>query len=497
MNKKPDQMISDLEKAKKLVNQAKYREALDYLEVRKTRLENHPIFHNMKGVSLQGLNEHDLAVSSFLQAVKLNPLDPLPFTGIANSLFKNLQFDEAKKYYELSLVIDENYHDALVGLGSVAFQRSQYDVCENYLKRALEQRPQTVTANTNLANCYSAQGRHEEALKYLEIAARNAPENSPTFLNLGLIKLGREQYDSGWDLYEHRFHEDNLLFPRFSSTPRWQGPSGKTEKVLVWAEQGLGDEIMYASIYQDLEGLEEKFIVECDPRLLEIFKHSFPKLSFTPKTRATEAGGIDAQIPIASLPRHFRKNKGSFQNTRHPYLTTPPPSKAQEDLIRYLESLPKPLIGVSWESYALTPNFRERKSIPAEEFECLTKNTGATFINLQFTNPHKHESHKPQRIPAEIISLPGVDLKNDIRSLCTLISHMSHVVTIGNTVAHICGAIGKKTTVLLPSVSDWRWGFTNSESNWYPTLRLARNKDPDNWIALLNTLKDQLLKKNH
>ena len=152
MNKKPDQMISDLEKAKKLVNQAKYREALDYLEVRKTRLENHPIFHNMKGVSLQGLNEHDLAVSSFLQAVKLNPLDPLPFTGIANSLFKNLQFDEAKKYYELSLVIDENYHDALVGLGSVAFQRSQYDVCENYLKRALEQRPQTVTAGVRGSN---------------------------------------------------------------------------------------------------------------------------------------------------------------------------------------------------------------------------------------------------------------------------------------------------------------------------------------------------------
>ena len=168
----------------------------------------------------------------------------------------------------------------------------------------------------------------------------------------------------------------------------------------------------------------------------------------------------------------------------------------QEDLIRYLESLPKPLIGVSWESYALTPNFRERKSIPAEQFECLTKNISSTFINLQFTNPHKHESHKPQKIPAEIISLPGVDLKNDIHSLCILISHMSHVVTIGNTVAHICGAIGKKTTVLLPSVSDWRWGFTNSKSNWYPTLTLVRNKDPDNWIALLNTLKDQLLKKN-
>jgi ADP-heptose:LPS heptosyltransferase len=151
---------------------------------------------------------------------------------------------------------------------------------------------------------------------------------------------------------------------------------------------------------------------------------------------------------------------------------------------------------VSWESYAMTPNFRERKSIPPEDFELLTKDTKATFINLQFTNPHKHESHKLQKIPDGVVSLPGLDLKNDIQSLFVLISYMDHIVTIGNTVAHMCGAIGKKTTVLLPSVADWRWGFASQQTNWYPTLTLLRNKHPNNWAELISALKDQLLTNN-
>ena len=159
-----------LEKAKSLTNNGQYDKALSLLNEGSNELRSYSIFHNMKGVCLQGLQEHDDAVKCFLEGIKINPLDPLPFTGIGNSLFKNLQYAESERYYELALVVDENYHDALVGIGAVAFQRSQYEKCEEFLKRALQQKPETVTTNTNLANSYSAQGRHDEALTLLRTA---------------------------------------------------------------------------------------------------------------------------------------------------------------------------------------------------------------------------------------------------------------------------------------------------------------------------------------
>ncbi len=478
-----------LEKAKSLANNGQYDKALSLLNERSNELKSYSIFHNMKGVCLQGLQEHDDAVKCFLEGIKINPLDPLPFTGIGNSLFKNLQYAESEKYYELALVVDENYHDALVGIGAVAFQRTQYDKCEEFLKRALQQKPETVTTNTNLGNCYSAQGRHDEALRHLKIAAKNARKNSPTFMNLGLIGLGRGEFETAWDFYEHRFNEDNFIAERFTRIPRWAKPLGEPKKVLIWAEQGLGDEIMYASLYHELVGLSETFVVECDPRLLPIYQQSFPRLLLTAKTNANDATGLDYQIPLASLPSVFRRSKTAFESAVHPFLTLPPPNSEQQKLLAQLRTLPRPRIGVSWESFALTANFRERKSIPAAEFAALTRSSSGTFINLQFPNPNHHETPRVQDIPPNVMTLPNVDLKNDITTLGMIIKELDQVITIGNTVAHLCGALAKPATVLLPSVADWRWGFSGERSIWYPSLTLKRNTQASSWTTLLNTIQ--------
>jgi tetratricopeptide (TPR) repeat protein len=139
-----------------LVNAGKFSEALRFLDSGRESLGHLQIFHNMLGVTYSGLRDHDSAVKHFLNSVKVNPLDPLPFTGIANSLAKNLQFEEAEKYYKLALVVDENYRDAIVGLGVVNFQRSNYTECEDHFRKALESKPNDSTILTNLANTYSA-----------------------------------------------------------------------------------------------------------------------------------------------------------------------------------------------------------------------------------------------------------------------------------------------------------------------------------------------------
>ena len=144
---------------------------------------------------------------------------------------------------------------------------------------------------------------------------------------------------------------------------------------------------------------------------------------------------------------------------------------------------------MSWESFALTANFRERKSIPAAEFAVLTQSLNATFINLQFPNPNQHEQASVQHVPTNVMTLPNVDLKNDMTTLGMIIRELDQVITIGNTVAHLCGALGKPATVLLPSVADWRWGFSGDRSVWYPSLTLIRNTHRSSWITLLNNIQ--------
>lgn len=473
-----------LHQANELYRAKRYQECVDLLDPHAANFADNEIFHKIRGLALSELNEHDEAVKCFVQAIKINPLDPLPYVNIGNSLAKNLQFEEAEKYFNLALDVDSEYMEAIVGLGVSAFQRLDYDACERHFKRALELKPDHVTVMTNLGNCYSVQGKYDEALTLLNKAIARDKGNSLARTNRGLIKLGKGQFESAWEDYEYRWDSGNFMANRFQELPRWTGPSGIAQNVLIWAEQGIGDEIMFGSIFNDLKPLSEKFFVECDPRLFNIFKASFPHLEFIPKGMIKNISPIQSQIALASLGSIFRKSKKRFPREKGGYLKPTDKALAPETQAA-LEQLPRPWIGVSWESYALTKNFRGRKSITAKEFSALTKRLPGSIINLQFPNPHKHEKHTEQEIPDRVVTLPNLDLKNDIESLATLLSKLNRVITIGNSVAHLCGSQGVDATVLLPSVPDWRWGFSGKESIWYHSLNLERNKEAFDWRGLL------------
>jgi hypothetical protein len=315
-------------------------------------------------------------------------------------------------------------------------------------------------------------------------------------MNRGLAGLGMGRFETAWDDYEHRFHEDNFIPERFKDIPQWTGPGQDTVPVLIWVEQGIGDEIMFSSIYTELASLKEKFAAECNARLMKTFRESFPHIFFFPTHALEDHSAFKYQVPIASLGRFLRRSKESFDASRtsEGYLSQSENALSPTTRTK-LNTLPRPWIGVSWESYALTTNFRNRKSIHSAEFAELTKGFKGSFISLQFPNPHQHENPIPQVVPENVHTLPDLDLKNDLRGLTSLLREMDHVVTVGNSVAHLCGAFGIATTVLLPSVADWRWGFSGDKSVWYESLTLHRNKDPNSWARLLSETKTALFNR--
>lgn len=465
----------------------KLNEALAMLEKNSALFAGYAAFFNLKGLCLSELNEHDLAVKCFVEAVKINPLDPMPYTNIGNSLAKNLQFEEADKYFDLALTVEPNHSEAAVGKGVAAFQRLDYEAAESAFKKALELRPGQLVVETNLGNCYSVQGKYEEALVYLNRSIEREPDNGLARTNRGLIHLVRGNFKQGWEDYEYRFDSGNMVPNRFSEIPRWEGPIGQPCNVLIWAEQGLGDEIMFSTIFPDLEKLPHTFYIECDVRLYEIFKASFPRLHFVRKRTITAVDGIQRQLPLASLGLHFRNQESDFPRMPSGHLARPHSALSPETL-EALNTLPRPWTGVSWESYALTKNFRGRKSITASEFSSLTRSLPGSIINLQFPNPHRHEKQTVQDIPEGVVTLPGINLKNDIEAMAELVGCLDRVITIGNSVAHMCGAFGIPTQVLLPSVPDWRWSDVGNKSLWYESLTLVRNSQPEDWQELLRDL---------
>jgi Flp pilus assembly protein TadD len=473
MDKKLQRVI---EAGLQLYHQKRVREALQLLDEKPAIFSGVAAFFNLRGLCLSELHEHDEAVKCFVEAIKINPLDPMPYTNIGNSLAKNLQFDEADKYFDLALTVEPNHVEAVIGKGVAAFQNLDYPAAEAAFKAALQLRPGFSMVETNLGNCYSVQGKYDKALIYLNKSIERDPENGLARTNRGLIHLVRGDFEQGWKDYEYRFDSGNMMANRFSEIPRWSGPSSPASNVLIWAEQGLGDEIMFSTIFPDLEALPHTFYVECDPRLFEIFQASFPKLNFVIRRTITSISGIDHQLPLASLGLHFRNQPSDFPRPAGGHLICPT-GKLTPATLQALENLPRPWTGVSWESYALTKNFRGRKSITAAEFSELTKRLPGSVINLQFPNPHRHEKPAEQEIPDNVITLPGLNLKNDIAAIGELLKQLDRVVTIGNSVAHMCGAFGVKATVLLPSVPDWRWGDSQEYSSWYHSLTLDRERD--------------------
>ncbi len=473
-----------LRRSNHLYKTGNFKDALVSIGDRSDEFQGMSAYFMLRASILSALNEHNLAVRDYLEVVKIDPLDPMPYANIGDCLAKNLQFEEAEKYFQLALAVDENFFEAIVGLGVVAFQNLDYESCESHFRRALNLRPNNVTVMVNLGNCYSVQGKYTEALELLNKAIARDKTNALARTNRALIKLGRGQFESAWEDYEYRWDSGNFMANRFQELPRWQGTTGSHANVLVWAEQGLGDEIMFASIFDDLKELPEKFFVECDPRLFTLFQRSFPHLEFIPKGLVKNIAPIAYQIPIASLGLIFRKSKKTFPVDRKSFLKISE-TGLHQDTLKALKLLPKPWIGVSWESYALTKNFRGRKSISANDFSVLTRRLKGSVINLQFPNPHKHEGVTEQDIPENVITLPSLDLRRDIEGIATLLSELDRVITIGNTVAHLCGALGVQTTVILPSVPDWRWGHSDESSIWYNSLKIIRNKSNKNWDEAL------------
>jgi tetratricopeptide (TPR) repeat protein len=438
--------------------------------------------HFLLGNAQLALGRHEQAIASYQRALALRADWPEVHYNLGN-VFEVLKgHEEAIQHYRQALALRPTYVEAHVNLGNPLQLLNRYDEAIEHYRQALALDPNLAVARMNLAGALQALNRPGEALRELDQAISLWPSYAEAKNNKSLLLLGLGRFAEAWDLYDSRWDvggEDKR--PRPYTQRRWRG-----EKVdgplLIWGEQGLGDQILYASLLPEAVERATSIVVEVEPRLVPLMARSFPRLQVVAAGGDLYRGPVAAQTSMVGLAQEFRRSWDSFRRSDQGFLTADP-VRAAELRQRLVQDRPV-TIGISWRS--THPIFGQSKSARLADFEPVSRLPGCRLVDLQYGETRAEREGMAGRSGMAITKLDDIDNTNDIDGLAALIAACDVVVTVSNTTAHLAGALGKPTWVMVPHghARLWYWFKERPESPWYPRVNLRFQGHRESWESL-------------
>lgn len=440
------------------------------------------------------VREHEFKAAKPLvtQALELRPDDVSLLACMADIRTEQQRHEDAGTLLERACELDSRV-DLKGKLAANLIMRCQYDRALDVVDEILVEQPLAaedvagiqIYAMTHL-------GRHDEALPLLERAIALNPNEPNRRFPRATIHLLNERFDVGWDDYAYRnlSSTQHLRMPPF---PEWQGEplSGKT--ILVLADQGLGDQVMFASCLPDLLALAPaRTIVEVNLRAAKTIARSFPTCQVIHTRQDNELdwirelGTVDYFVAIGDLPRHFRRSRDAFP-LHSGYLRADP--ARVEHWRERLASLGKsPKIGISWRGG--TEHTRKvLRTIDVPMLSPLFESCNADWVCLQYGDVTKElEAAKRARLPIHY----WAESIKDLDEFAALISALDMVITVCNTTVHYAGAIGKPVWIMAPRIPEWRYGLHSSQLPWYPSSRIYRQAHDGDWTSVLSQISRDL-----
>jgi len=397
----------------------------------------------------------------------------------------------ARILYKHCVQCKEEFPEAYNNLGVVSKSLGLREEAIEFLKKSYQYQPNDADIVNNYGANHVAFGMTEKAIEIIEGGLKDHPGHIKMLGNLGMAYLEKGQYDKGFELYSYHDKEDETRFRTYGKEkPQWDGSVGKGKTVVVYGEQGLGDEIMFASVLPDMMK-DVNVIFDCHERLQEIFRQSFPGLSIYGTRNELNLywpnnHKIDAQIRIGDLAAFYRKNESDFPGTA--YL------KADADLsarigerVKALGKRPK--IGISWVGGTNSTNLHERK-IPIELLKPILR-LDAEFISLQY---NKETGALLQHAFSE--GLPTIhhwqDILNDYDMTAALLDNLDLVISVPQSVVHLAGAMGVNTWQLCPKRGLWQQGEYGKDALWYKSVKNYWQVEHAAWEELLGRVEADL-----
>jgi len=375
---------------------------------------------------------------------------------------------------------------ALLNLG-VAYRAEHHEaMAEKYWLEALKYErdaKERATLLSNISTLYLQRGAPEEAIKYADQAIGEDPKFPNSYANRGLACLEMGRWVEGWEGWKYTHATGDRPKRTYAGIPDWDGTPGQT--VIVSGDQGIGDEIFFASALSDMQRVCKKVILDCHPRLPALFKRSFPEVEVhgTRKDLTDlpwfEGCGADAAVMLSDLFAFFRNKDGDW--TGQPYL------KAERavnlaDTMRREGGIAPLRIGLSWTG-GTKATHQHRRTIPIDLLEpILQARPDAKWFSLQYTpDAARQVCEVEERTGIRIAHYPGQVEHYDYDRTASFVASLDLVITVPTTVHHLAGALGVPNWMLVHSRPDWRCQVKGETLPWYNSTRLYRQTIDGDW----------------
>ena len=455
--------------------------------------DHHEAWSN-RGVALNAAGEHEAALLSYEHALHLKPdyAEAWCNQGVAQDEMG--RYADALDSYQRAIELKPGYAEAWCNRGVALNELDRHDEALASYDKAIELDPDYAPVYNNKGVALTDLGREEEALACFSQALQRRPDDAEAHWNRSKLLIARGDYRGGWEEFDYRWQVNTLnLRPLASDKPRWLGAPSKAP-LLLWAEQGLGDQILFGSTLPDIVAFPQKKYVALDRRLIPLFQRSVRGFEYVPLDRAGDLPDVEEQLALGSLPRLLRPSRESFAEARYPYLVADAQRVA---VLRQKVSRPDRLVcGVSWSSNR--KGIGSHKSISLAQMLPPLASDRLHFVNLQYGDTSAERDALRAAHGIEVQNIAEVDNFNDIDGLAALIDACDVVLTTSNSTAHLAGALGKTTLLLLPFGKGrlWYWYGPQGHSLWYPSIQTYAQQYAGQWqhpLAQIQTYLNKLL----
>ncbi len=440
------------------------------------------------------LGKTDEAETIYNQALEFHPNHPKLLSNYSALLQLNENFPLAESIVRKALTIAPEYPQALSNLGNILIKTEQFDEGEQCLLKAIALSPEFVEAHINLGFLYHNTARFDDALRCFNKAISLEPQSSTGHWYRSFTLLLTGKYHSAWDDYEYGIHNGERNVAQYPY-PSYKPDTLNEASLLVNAEQGIGDQVMFSSCLSDLCRKTNNIVLECDKRLVPLFERSFPDISiiytnqFDSKSLAAQFPKIKQKIAIGSLPRLFRRDKSAFTQRSH-YLKINPEMKRHWQQ-RYQALNGKLNVGISWQGGIKVDH--NKRSMPLRLWENILS-CDCNFINLQYGDHRQEITEVENKFDITIHDWADSDSLQELDNFSAQIAALDLVISVGNTNVHLAGSLGVPAWCLIPQVPSWRWLSSGTQCLWYPSVKIYRQKKLHQWKTVLDTVKTDLEK---
>lgn len=479
--------------AAKLTKQGKLKEAIEHYEhiLHHDSLNSRALF--ALGNVAKRLGSFELAETMFRATLDIEPTSIEAANNLGVLLHELGRDDEAVEIYKHTLTLEPESVETWVNLGVAVAADGDMENAEKFYTEALRLKPTSIAALANMAEVKATLGEFEQSNQFLEKAIKRDKSNSQLHHNRGQNLLTMGKLDEGWAENDYRLKPNHPKAIKYEhKLKRWHGEDLSGKKILVSAEQGIGDQILFSSCLADLISKAEHVVVEVEPRLVSLFARSFPKAEIKPYELQAEGGvktfkygwdvkGLDYAIPQMSIYRYLRADIADFANDGASLLVDTDLATLWAKRVASAATGLK--IGLCW-SGRRNNKARIKQYSSLDQWGKILSQKGVSFFNLMYENCADEISEAEAEFKTKIITFDDLDYKDDIEGVAALTAEMDVVISAPSAPAIIAAGVGVETIVLYSGV-----GWLNLGTDHVPfnsNITALTNASSGDWTGTID-----------